>query len=221
MKQFVEKYSTLFEQRVLRERIIISCVVLALVYLIFDFAFFQPVFAKRDEFKKQIHSAQSELKVIQTEKDVLIQGFTKNPSIAKQREITQLKQRIASLDGEINSLSEGLIEAEKLPQVVRELVTHDSGLRLLGLRVDSPKALTLKSGSDDEESVSSAGIFKHSVVFRLQGSFFDLMRYLQTLENSEWHFYWESLDYEVDSYPQAVAQIEAYTLSTQRGFIGE
>jgi MSHA biogenesis protein MshJ len=71
----------------------------------------------------------------------------------------------------------------------------------------------------ESESVS-AGIYKHTVVLRVSGSYFELLDFLQILESSQWHFYWEQLDYRVTNYPNADILLRVYTLGAEKGRIG-
>lgn len=222
MKDVFHKFQSAFEQRVLRERVIIAVVVLALIYFVFDILMFQSTNAKRASLESRSQAAQNELNVLSTEKQVLAGALANNPNIAKQREIANLKERVKSLNKDIDTLSDGLIPADELPAVIREVLTPENKVKLLGLLVPKPEALSFqRDDGETEAEAESAGVFKHAVIFRVGGSYFDIMNYLQSLESSPWNFYWEELDYHVDIYPNAVAQVRAYTLSTERGFIGE
>ena len=45
-------------------------------------------------------------------------------------------------------------------------------------------------------------------------------RILAELEGLDWRFYWKSFNYNVNEYPLATVELEIYTLSTNRAFIG-
>lgn len=64
---------------------------------------------------------------------------------------------------------------------------------------------------------NNIGVFKHAVIIRLEGSYFDVIGYLSTLENLSWKFYWSELEYQVVEYPKAIVTLEVYTLSTGKG----
>jgi MSHA biogenesis protein MshJ len=60
------------------------------------------------------------------------------------------------------------------------------------------------------------------VNLKLQGGYFDLLRYLQAIQGTQWKLNWDSLDYRVGEAGAAHAQIslQLYTLSRYAGWIG-
>lgn len=65
-----------------------------------------------------------------------------------------------------------------------------------------------------------SGVFKHGVVLKLRGDFFRVLALVKSLENLQWKFYWESLDYTVKNYPQAEIELRVFTLSAEEGLLG-
>ena len=50
----------------------------------------------------------------------------------------------------------------------------------------------------------------------LKGDYFSILRFLKRLEQLKWQLFWTSFNYHVESYPQAVATIEFYTLKSNK-----
>ena len=63
-------------------------------------------------------------------------------------------------------------------------------------------------------------LYRHGVLLSLKGSYFDIQRYLTRIENLRWQFYWKRFNYVVTGYPDASVEVELYTLSTSKAFIG-
>ncbi len=229
MNAFWEKYSEQFNARSIRERIIFTLCLLAALYFVLDFFLLSPQEKRREELDLRYEYIDKEMLKLSAEEKVLADGILNNPNAKKQREIVQLEARLADVDKQIQALSVGLIAAEKLPEVIRDLFLHRENLQLLGMQALEPERLRLEYLTDEEQTEedvedlpeNNVGIFKHRVIFRMRGKYFDIMSYLHTLENSGWSFYWSEFNYVVDAYPYAIAQLEAYTLSTERGFISE
>lgn len=233
MKAHWEKYAGWFNARILRERIIIALCIIAALYFVWDFAVLQGLAAKRNALDSRYQLATSDMTKLSAEERVLSQALLNNPNAKKQREILQLEARLKKLDEEIEALSVGLVSAEKLPRAIREVLLSRNDLSLVGFQAYEPEQLRLTANTLEDESVfdeslidttirerDSVGVYKHRVALRIEGSYFAIRDYLYELEESEWHFYWSSLDYSVGAHPKATAQIEVYTLSTDRGFIG-
>lgn len=226
MKESWEKYALMFDSRAIRERIIIALCVLASVYLVWDFAFVQGLNKKRAALDARYDRAAIEIEKFSAEEKVLSQALRSNPNAEKQREILQLKDRVAELDKEIERLSGGLVPAAQLPEVLRDILFASQGIELVGIVALKPEKLSLVGAAESEsardvEQAANLGVFRHKVVLKLRGQYFSIRDYLASLEKSDWYFYWSKFEYSVDNYPSAVAQLEVYTLSTDRGFIGE
>lgn len=73
-----------------------------------------------------------------------------------------------------------------------------------------------KRGSES----SGVGLYKHAVKLAIEGEYFAVVDYLESLEALPWKIYWHALDYQVENYPKAKVVLEVYTLSTEKGFIG-
>ena len=222
MTRLWDRYVAFFDARVLRERIIIALCVLACVYLIWDFFLVQTLNSKREVLDQRYAVAKSELSKIDAEQDVISRALQSNPNATKQREVWQLNERLSSLENEIEALSVGLVSASKLPDVLKEILEKKNDLTLIGLQAQEPEKLSLvNSDVDSMPGEDDIGVYKHRVILRFKGRYFSIRDYLAELESSEWNFYWSSFEYVVDGYPHAVAQLQVYTLSTDRGFISE
>ena len=233
MKAYWLALQARFDQRKRSERALIALVLLALLYLLFDLLLFQSLDKRQASLQARFQAAQQAINSLTAEEKIVSTALLNNPNAQKKQEILRLDQRVKELDTKIADLQVGLIAAQQLPDVIRRLLAGHSGLQLLGLQALAPTRIglqdraiknTLEKALDQSvasDSVDEAGIYSHPVVFRLKGSYFDIMNYLQTLENSPWNFYWSSLDYRVERYPEAIVQVEAYTVSTDKGFIDE
>jgi len=67
---------------------------------------------------------------------------------------------------------------------------------------------------------SSAGVYQHAVELRVSGNYNQILHFLIALERLPWRFYWQSLDYKVEHYPNAEVTLRVYTLSSEEGLFG-
>ncbi len=232
MKATWERFRDAFNARPLRERVVIALMALALVYVVWDLLVYRSLSAREQALQTRYDVASRTLSQLTLEEKVLAQALASNPNTRKQREIVELEKRLAELDRVLAELAVGLIPAQRLPDVLRDVVHQRRALTLLGMQAHAPKHLELEQPSaqaqgDPElapevipaDRTQRVGIFKHEVHFAVSGRYFDLLEYLAALERSGWSFYWSSLEYDVTRYPEAEVHLNAYTLSTERGFI--
>ena len=63
-------------------------------------------------------------------------------------------------------------------------------------------------------------LYRHAIKIKLSGSYFQLRDYLIQLESLSWKFFWQEFNYQLKEYPVSELEIEMYSLSTKREFIG-
>lgn len=80
--------------------------------------------------------------------------------------------------------------------------------------------ITDKNSPTKENKSQGSGVYKHGVVLKLRGDFFHILTLIKSLENLQWKFYWESLDYTVTAYPKAEIELRVFTLSSEEGLLG-
>lgn len=216
-----------------RERALIVLSILLGIYLVWDFGFFQPLAKKNADLEMRLTAAQKELVKLSAEEQVFTQGLRNDPGAAKKREIVRLEQELRSLEENLQQLAVGLIAADKLPQVIYEVLQRSTSLKFVGMQTHPAQLLSFNKqpgslegeqetqGVDDSvEPERAVGVFKHAVTVSFHGDYFAVIRYLKSLENLEWKIYWNILDYEVDQYPRAHITLEVFTLSTEQGVMG-
>lgn len=234
------------DARVLRERWLIFLTLLALVFLIWQFALQSHLDNTRKTLEREQAKITGEQQSLDKKFSELMLSMATDPALDKQRQIEAFKTKIAAVETQLAGLSQGLISAEQLPKVLQEIFARAAAIELLEVRtlpaqelqLDTPIAsasatttspnATLNSnpGSNPNSTSNSttaqqgAGVYKHSVVLRVRGSYPELVRLLQSIEALEWKFYWETLDYQVKNYPQADIMIQVFTLSSEEGLLG-
>ncbi|MFT7558728.1 MAG: MSHA biogenesis protein MshJ [Flavobacteriales bacterium] len=226
-----EKYSALFDERNIRERIIIAVCSLAVIFLAWDFFYFQAAVKKQKTLDGRFKITQTVMTKLNAQEKVFSSALTSDKNTVKQREIRQYQAELVKLDSELNELSVGLISPGKLPQVLRDLLLHDNTLSLLAMTTLPPQAVSLGNEESellqaeakeeaDTEPHGTSEVYRHAVKLRVLGRYQDVYSYLKKLESLPWKFYWSELDYSVFDYPKAEVTIEVYTLSAGRGMIG-
>ncbi|XOV79584.1 MAG: type II secretion system protein GspM [Aestuariibacter sp.] len=176
----------------------------------------EPVQIQIDDLNRKVQRQSSQLgeldeQIVQVEQDL---ETDPNEPLRKRRDSLQVQ--IVDIDERLREQTVDLIPANKMPEVLEKILSSSSRLKLL--RMDSiPPVRMMDINSDSGARVN---LFQHGVLLMLEGSYHDILSYLEQIENLEWRFYWKRFDYLVDDYPKAKAEIELYTLSTSRAFIG-
>lgn len=124
----------------------------------------------------------------------------------------QLQERLDRLEAQLNAEA-NYISASDNKALLRALLDSASGIK-----VQSAQALPPERVYQDAQDDTTA-IYKHRLQLSVTGDFFAVRNYLNRLEQLDWNFYWQKLDYRVKQAPQAEVTIEIYTLSLERDYV--
>ncbi len=189
--------------------------------------FFQSKVKQEAALGERLSVAKLELTKLTAEEKILAQALTNDPTAEKRREIVRLEKQLAKLEADLRQVSVGLISADELPEVLYDVLRSSSRVKFIGMTTHPAKSLPFPSSSqqnvekkqDESEEDDNVGVYQHSVTIEIEGTYFDVVDYLSRLEALSWRFYWELLDYQVSSYPNAKITLQVYTLSTEEGLL--
>ncbi|MDO3388182.1 hypothetical protein QWI17_20215 [Gilvimarinus sp. SDUM040013] len=202
----------------LRERVIVLFAALLLVYGVWYFVWFYAAENRRDALAIDAASLETRAASLQTEIQTFQALATNQVYQNKRDEIARAEARLAELDTELAQLSQGLVEPGQLAKVIRDLLREASRVELMELTTEPARLIPISSSNEQDEVTS--GVYRHTLQITLTGGYFEILDLVARLENLEWAFYWESLDYEVEAYPKATVTIRLFTLSAQEGRMG-
>jgi len=211
---FVE-YLDKFEALSLRERLLVVLTAAAVFGFCLQMIFVDPMLGTRTVAERQLLSAEQ-------------LNATLSASLATAtgtEQVDALKRQIAAEQGAIQAeakrltvLSAELISASEMIEMLRSLL-ESSHLDLVSMKNLAVEPVLLEGGPKASVKVA-AGLFRHRVVIELRGSYFDVVAYLQGLEQQSQRFFWHSVDYEAGEYPRGVMRVEIYTLSLESQWLG-
>lgn len=229
MASQLEKLQEAIDSRVMRERALLFLVLLAFVFMVWNFLLQAPLDNERKKAQTELGSIATERKNVEGQITSLTMAAANSPIVAKRKEIAQLKQQIQDVETKLAAMSQGLISADQLPQMLEAMLKEVGELELISIQTLPASELKLVRPVTDVPSVvvvegskaeQDTGVYKHVVVVRIAGGYFQLLELLDSLQSLSWKFYWEALNYQVDGYPQAEIELRVFTLSSEEGLLG-
>jgi len=215
------------DARVMRERALIFLTALAFVFMLWNFAVQSSIDKGTQEARAQLDLLTTQRTTLQTQIAATTQSLLNDPDKQKKAQIIQLQTDIGGLENQLQQVSQNLIKADQLPQALQEVLEKTSQLTLLEVKTLPTKELQFVTTSEINNvqptpvtEETSAGVFQHVVELRVSGSYNQVVQFLIELERLPWRFYWQSLNYEVDRYPNAEVILRVYTLSSEEGLFG-
>lgn len=128
----------------------------------------------------------------------------------------------------IDNSTAGLISPDRMRSVLERLLRAQPGLKLMGMQSFTepvslpPSPDAAKTKNQPEAETPLPVLYRHGLVLELEGGYFDLVRYLQAVQQSGWRLNWDSLDYQVGEAGPRRAKItlKLFTLSRKAGWVG-
>jgi len=190
------------------------------------------------KFEKNISQVTASNRSTKSSIALLEEGLSKDPNLALNQQITQYKRKLKEVDVNLLKLTSDLIDPIQMRYALLQLLKTQKGVALQSFQVIAAQPITLssaktitndndkkrknKTGSDlgVEQAQQELVLYRHAIKIKLSGSYFQLRDYLKQLEALPWTFFWQEFNYQLKEYPVSELEVEMYSLSTKREFIG-
>lgn len=229
-----QKLQEAIDGRIMRERVLIFLTALAVVFMIWNYLLQLPIDNERKKIQSELDLISAERKTTETQITSLSMAAANSPVVTKRKEIVQLKQQVDEVEKKLAAMSQGLISADQLPLMLETMLKKIGELELASiqtlaateLQLLRPKEVTGTPPAEGQgtelqaSELQDTGVYKHTVVVRILGGYFELVELLSSLESLNWKFYWEALDYRVEDYPEGEIELRVFTLSSEEGLLG-
>lgn len=220
------------EARKLPERAIL----LALLLLIIGYLWLVFVYDKLEAGQNALqnrYAALSAQLVEEADRMISIQrNYVADPDAFARNRQQELQQATIEIDNQLRELTGQLILPRQMSQVLTTILQRETTLKLVSLE-NTPSSVLVSAGSEaivplvgqsefelDQEVDDQVRVYSHGLNMTFEGDFIETIRYLRSLENLDTSFFWNTLNYQVTTWPRARITLNIFTLSTQRDWIG-
>lgn len=227
-----ERYDTLFVQFLKitqREKLLILFSGVVIIILIGYLLFIEPVNESTTRNEQTISSLQNQLNSLQAQIEVAEYALGNDPNDLLVESLDKLTDKSQDLDLYLQQETVNLVPPTQMPLLLENMLAGSQGVTLVSMQSIAPTPVlssqtkTVDAESDAESNdtvVDEINLYRHGVLLSLRGSYFDIQHYLTRIEGLKWQFYWKRFNYVVTEYPEALVEVELYTLSTSKAFIG-
>lgn len=146
--------------------------------------------------------------------------------------ISNLKQQMAQRNQGINALITEEVNGQQMLKLLDQLLSKRQGLMLVKLEKDPPEVMlglsvasTAASAPAAASSVAAAqprpsiSANKHALRITLRGNYFDLLDYLERVEQLPYKINWVNLEYKVEHHPTGIMTLTFYTLGDNKSWL--
>jgi MSHA biogenesis protein MshJ len=225
-------YSEKFSNTTPREKyLIIASGLVAIIFILYSL-FLEAAIQRVEQLNKQVAQTEQSNKNNQDSIQVLEQALSEDPNIALRKQLLQYQDKLGGIDQRLLTLTSDLIDPIQMRYALIELLKLQKGVKLLSFKVLPARAVTQSKTQPETDEIVTASVgdtkaqnqqlhlYRHGISIKLQGQYFQLKNYLTQLERLSWTFFWQEFDYQLKVYPVSELDIEIYSLSTAKEFIG-
>lgn len=210
------------DARSTQQRALLLAGALAAVLGLWDVVLMGPVSRARELAAGDLPALTGELPVLIERVTQLEAALGHDPDAAVRERRVALEAEQVVLETRLAELTDGLIPPTEMTGALRELLRRAPGVSLVKLEALAAEPLFVDAEPErpDQQPEPRPAVFKHAVVIELHGNYLSVLRYVQAVEALRWRFFWDSLDYDVDEYPNANVRLTLYSLSLREGWLG-
>lgn len=219
MLPLLKKWATAFDALSLRERLMVFGAGAASVLFVFYFMSFNPLLAKRAALEASIAQKQSLLTATDKEIALTMLAHATDPDQEARTRLLALQAETASLAQALRAKQHGLVAPERMVTLLEHLLRRHAGLRVVSLKTLPSSAVGARqadSANGDAAAKATAPaplLHQHGVEVVLQGSYADMVQYMQALQAMPTRVFWGAAHLDAASYPGATLTLTLHTLS--------
>ncbi|SFG63467.1 MSHA biogenesis protein MshJ [Duganella sp. CF458] len=219
------------EQRVdampLRQRMALFAGAIVTLAAIAWFGQFGPMLAERQSLRGVIAQQQAQLDAVDKSIESALKAFESDPNAALQRRLATVQEQIRSTSEDLLNRRQGLVQPQRIVPLLQQILAARPGLKVLALKTLPVSGL--HDGQFEALGTSTAGptpaaaaqpvrpaaalMYRHGVELVVQGSYADLLGYMEALEKVSPRMIWGSARLNVIKHPEANLTLTVYTLS--------
>jgi MSHA biogenesis protein MshJ len=224
MKQlslYWKKLSTRVDALTLRERAMLFAMAAALIIFTAFFFFLNPAHTGQKLLLQTMGSQQDNIAGVENEITQTITAHSTDPDTAERARLQRLRSEAQVLRASLTAMQQGMVPAERMTGLLGQILRSQRNLKLVSMR-------TLREGEGEPAPVPvpngaapppPALLHKHGVEVVVQGSYADMVAYLDALEAMQGQIFWGGATMKVDSYPKATLTLVVYTVNLDKKWV--
>lgn len=224
MKQHWENLTNKIDSMSLRERALIFAAVAFVLVALIKSLFLDPLLAEQKKLSGKIAEQQATMTELQAKVDASLQAKSEVEKSPLHHRLEEAKQQLAEGDAYMQSRRDRLVEPEKMPALLEQVLNQDGRLQLVNLQTMPvtpliEKVVVAHAGDSNAPAVLDKQVYKHGVKLTVRGRYLDLLQYLAEIERMPTQMFWGKAEMKVEQYPDVVLTLTIYTLSLDKTWL--
>lgn len=222
------KLSTRLDAMTLRERAMVFAAVVASVLFLLYTVSVEPLLNKQKLLRLQVKQQQNQISGIDNEIAAMAQGFVVDPDAATREKLKALRHEIDTTSEGLMAVQKGLVAPDKIAPLLDHLLRGNGKLKLMSMKTLPVTGLNeALQPAVAANAAPAAGapapaepapkprelLYRHGVEIVLQGSYLDMVSYMEALERLPVQLFWGKARLDAQQYPNSRLTLTLYTLS--------
>lgn len=212
-----------------RERIMVgSAVILAPAYLLITLVI-MPAIDEYRSLEKRLESQKRNNTELAQQISELSTALQHSPNSRQRQKIERLEQQLSELHTEVGAHLDALVAPEQMPNILRRLLQHHSGLTLRNIHNAAPQIIRPRGnpGSEDGDSAGNnlsstenrrkdqvERLYRQPLILELEGPYLDALAYLEKIRAWPEHMFIDSVEISMEEYPMNQITLQISSIST-------
>ncbi|MTV39728.1 type II secretion system protein GspM [Duganella radicis] len=234
------KLSTKLDAMTLRERAMVFVAVVASILFLLYTVSAEPLLNKQKALRTQIKQQQNQIAGIDMEITAMAQGFVIDPDAATREKLQAVRREIDTTSAGLMAVQKGLVAPDKIAPLLEHLLRGNGKLKLMSMKTlpvtglnEAAQAAQPAAPAAAPAPVAGAAagpapaapppppkprelLYRHGVEIVLQGSYLDMVNYMDALESLPVQLFWGKAKLDAQQYPNSRLTLTLYTLSLDR-----
>ncbi len=218
------KLSTKLDALTLRERAMVFAAVVASILFLLYTTSVEPLLNKQKLLRGQIRQQQNQVAGIDMEIAAMAQGFVVDPDVATRDKLQAVRHEIDTTSAGLMAVQKGLVAPDKIAPLLEQLLRGNGKLKLMSMKtlpVTGLNEAVLPAEPAPAAAPAPAKatpkprelLYRHGVEIVLQGSYLDMISYMEALESLPVQLFWGKARLDAQQYPNSRLTLTLYTLS--------
>lgn len=224
LKKWWNSAATWFNERPVRERVLITAASVVLLLAVGWELAVTPVTDSNSVLESQMKSLEQERASLADQQQLLTARLAADPSRELRDRLAARQARLDRFDAELAEATGKLIAPRAMVRLLQDMLIAQKALELLAVELLEPTPIfdqkTEPEAANTDSSTAEPLLYAHDVELVIRGNYLDVIEYLETLEDMDDRLGWVSLDYRMLEYPSNRIRIRVRTLSLDRAWLG-
>ena len=225
------KLSTKLDAMTLRERAMVFVAVVASILFLLYTVSAEPLLTRQKALRTQIKQQQNQIAGIDSEITAMAQGYVVDPDAATREKLQAVQREIDTTSAGLMAVQKGLVAPDKIAPLLEHLLRGNGKLKLMSMKTLPVAGLNEAMQSAQPAPAPAASpavagaapappppkprelLYRHGVEIVLQGSYLDMVSYMDALEALPVQLFWGKARLDAQQYPNSRLTLTLYTLS--------